>query len=196
MKNIGSTIKNRRNELNIGQRELARRIGATNPAIMKIEKNLSSPRKPTLEAICRELDLNPETLEPLPYPYNAVGASIIVMFPCFGWHVSFLRTLGGLVGLGTKVKVEEGALFGEIFAEYRADADEALFTIEDKVLYFTYELELISNFAADGFSLNQVHKFARDMRLSQNRLFYLNGHYECSVQYDDIIAELKKWGET
>lgn len=65
MDEIGSKLKSARKSKNITHAELAQRLGLSFGIISLYENGIRTPRKHTLHAICRELNLNPETLEPL-----------------------------------------------------------------------------------------------------------------------------------
>ena len=54
----GITIKNRRLELKISQRELAEKIGITQPFMAEIESGRKNPSVETLDKICEHLSLN------------------------------------------------------------------------------------------------------------------------------------------
>lgn len=61
-KSLGSVIADRRKEKKMTQLELAQKLGVTDKAVSKWERDLSCPDMGTLPALARELDLSLDEL--------------------------------------------------------------------------------------------------------------------------------------
>lgn len=66
-------MRTTRERMGLTQQQLATAVGIAQPSLSAIESDDVTPRTTTRLMICRALDLNPDTLEPLPTPRTTIA---------------------------------------------------------------------------------------------------------------------------
>jgi transcriptional regulator with XRE-family HTH domain len=109
--NCGPLVKQARRRHGLGQAELADRLGTSQPAISRIERNLVSPTVETLERILNAMG---ETLE---------ISTLVLTDPPLGGSNQSIAELRGDYRLSAEERLAQAARLSEIATELAAGAE-------------------------------------------------------------------------